>query len=333
MGKGEFMTKEKENTKPCLNKDEKGSPEDVTVNRRYKDNLFRFIFNDKKKLLGLYNALNHSNYEDPEELEINTLENVVFLNMKNDLSFVFNLGLYIFEHQSTYCPNMPLRDLHYISTLLEGMTQKKKIYSTKLVKFPTPHFVVFYNGEEEKEERKVLHLSDAFEQPEEDPELELKVTMININYGKNKELMDACKDLRDYAFYVQKVRDYAKIMDIEAAVDKAIEECIKNDVLTDILTKFKAEVKMVSLTEYDKELHEQTLKEESWEDGWEEGWESGKLETLLNIVRKKMEKGKSIEVIAEELETEKDKIERIYEVIKSATPDSTQEELLKILLS
>ena len=220
------MTKEKENTKPCLNKDEKGSPEDVTVNRRYKDNLFRFIFNDKKKLLGLYNALNHSNYEDPEELE-------------------------------------------------------------------------------------------------------LKVTMININYGKNKELMDACKDLRDYAFYVQKVRDYAKIMDIEAAVDKAIEECIKNDVLTDILTKFKAEVKMVSLTEYDKELHEQTLKEESWE----EGWESGKLETLLNIVRKKMEKGKSIEVIAEELETEKDKIERIYEVIKSATPDSTQEELLKILLS
>ena len=168
----------------------------------------------------------------------------------------------------------------------------------------------------------------------EDPEeLELKVTMININYGKNKELMDACKDLRDYAFYVQKVRDYAKIMDIEAAVDKAIEECIKNDVLTDILTKFKAEVKMVSLTEYDKELHEQTLKEESWEDGWEEGWELGKLETLLNIVRKKMEKGKSIEVIAEELETEKDKIEHIYEVIKSATPDSTQEELLKILLS
>ena len=168
---------------------------DSAVNYKYKDTLFRFIFNNRERLLGLYNALNHSDYTNADELEINTLENVVYLSMKNDLSFIFDFGLYIFEHQSTYCPNMPLRDLHYVSTLLEGLIPKKYLYSTKLLKIPTPHFVVFYNGETKLEDRKILKLSDMYEKQEEHPELELKVTLLNINYGQNEELMELCKDL------------------------------------------------------------------------------------------------------------------------------------------
>ena len=304
---------------------------DVAVNFKYKDTLFRFIFNDRKRLLGLYNALNHSNYKNAEDLEINTLENAVYLSMKNDLSFIFDLRLYIFEHQSTYCPNIPLRDLHYVSTLLEGMIPRRYIYSTKLVKIPAPHFVVFYNGEKEMEDRKILKLSDAFEKPEEHPDLELKVTMINVNYGRNTELMDVCKDLRDYSIYVQKVRTYAKTMDIRDAVEKAVKECIENNILTEILTKFRAEVEMISITEYDKKLHEQTLREDGFVDGREIGREEGRFKELLKLIQKKIMKEKTYETIAEELETDLAVVEQIGEVIKNAATDATQEELVEIL--
>ena len=238
--------------------------------------------------MGLYNALNHSDYKDANELEINTLENAVYLSMKNDLSFLFDARLYIFEHQSTYCPNIPLRDLHYVSTLLEGIIPKKYTYTTKLIKIPTPHFIVFYNGEKEMEDRKILKLSDAFERQEEQPQLELIVTMINVNYGRNKELMEACKDLGDYAIYVQKVRTYAKTMDIRDAVKKAVTECIENGILAEILTKFRAEVEMISITEYDKQLHEQTLMEDGFEagrqEGHQEGIEDGRFIELCSLV-------------------------------------------------
>ena len=256
------------------------------ANRNYKDTLFRFIFNDKEKLLGLYNALNHSHYISTKGLTINTLENAVYLNMKNDISFVFHFHLYLFEHQSTFCPNMPLRDLQYLSTILENMLKGKDLYSGTLIKIPSPHFVVFYNGKAKKEDRMVLKLSDAFYHHEEEPQLELLVTMININYGKNKEPMDACKDLRDYSIYVAKLRSYMDGYDgnidnnvtinnkknnhkltIEEAVERTIEECIKENILADILTKFQAEVKKMSILEYNAKLHEETLKKEGYEDG------------------------------------------------------------------
>ena len=343
--KGESMAKEKtskitnknttRNTKQEVGKQKKSESleqMDVIANNKYKDTLFRFIFNDKKRLLGLYNALNHSNYQNAEELEINTLENAIYLSMKNDLSFIFDLSLYIFEHQSTYCPNIPLRDLHYVSTLLEGMIQKKYIYSTKLVKFPTPHFIVFYNGEKEMPDRTILKLSDAFEKPEEDPELELKVTMINVNCGRNPELMEACKDLNDYSIYVQKVRIYAKIMDINEAVEKAITECIEGKILEEILTKFRSEAKMLSIMEYDKELHEQTIKEDYFEEGREIGREEGEIRNLLKLIQKKMIKAKTYETIAEELELDVFVVEQIGNVIKNIPKDTTQEELIKILV-
>ena len=161
------MTKEKTNLFTNQNQEQPYySMDGRKPNRNYKDTLFRFIFSDKEKLLGLYNALNHSNYEDATELEINTLENAVYLNIKNDISFVFEFNLYLFEHQSTFCPNMPLRDLQYVSAVLENLIKDFDLYSGTLVKIPSPHFVVFYNGKEKKEDRMVLKLSDAFQNKE-----------------------------------------------------------------------------------------------------------------------------------------------------------------------
>ena len=116
------------------------------VNRKYKDTLFRLLFSERKHLLSLYNAVNETNYTNEEDLEINTLENVIYLKMKNDISFLFGFSLNLYEHQSSVNPNMPLRDLFYVADLLQKIVKDKNLYSSCLVGIPTPKFVMFYNG-------------------------------------------------------------------------------------------------------------------------------------------------------------------------------------------
>ena len=77
------------------------------INRRYKDSLFRIAFREKKELLELYNAINGSDYKNPDELTIYTLEDIIFMNMKNDISFILCHMMNVYEQQSTYNPNMP----------------------------------------------------------------------------------------------------------------------------------------------------------------------------------------------------------------------------------
>ena len=372
------MTKEKTNLFTNQNQEQPYySMDGRKPTRNYKDTLFRFIFSDKEKLLGLYNALNNSNYEDATELEINTLENAVYLNIKNDISFVFEFNLYLFEHQSTFCPNMPLRDLQYVSAVLENLIKDFDLYSGTLVKIPSPHFVVFYNGKEKKEDRMVLKLSDAFQNKEKEPQLELLVTMININYGKNKELMDACKDLRDYSIYVAKIRSYMEgnggnienteihgnaentgtnenevtaesigndentataenkdnnnmiyKMTIEEAVERTIDDCIKEGILVDVLTKFRAEVKKLSIFEYNARLHEETLKKEGYEDGLEDGRIEGRTEGRIEgrkdereeIIRNAFRKGYTPEQIADFIGIPLEEILKVQESMFQTSP-------------
>ncbi len=146
------------------------------VQRNYKDRLFCMVFREKEALLSLYNAVNSSHYTDPEALEIVTLENAIYLNMKNDVAFLLdNYRLNMFEQQSSINPNMPLRNLFYVSHELEMLIDRKTLYGSKLVKIPTPKFVVFYNGTEEQPERLEMKLSDAFRVRNDEIQLELKV--------------------------------------------------------------------------------------------------------------------------------------------------------------
>ena len=126
------------------------------------------------------------------------------------------------------------------------------IYSSKLVQIPVPRFVVFYNGTQEQPERRGLRLSDAFEKKVSSPELEVTVTMLNINLGKNRELMEKCKTLREYCMFVECIRKYAAQMDIEEAVERAVTECIRNDILADFLSAQRAEVIAMSIFEYNE---------------------------------------------------------------------------------
>ena len=197
------------------------------------------------------------------------------MGMKNDLAFIIDTGLFLYEHQSTYNPNMPLRDLLYISAEYQKLVDDKSLYSSRLQKIPAPNFIVFYNGTEKKEERWENYLSESYETRMGDPNLELKVITLNINEGYNKELMEQCRILREYAQYVAKVREYAKEMELDAAVEQTIKECIREGILAEFLRRNKSEVVAMSIFEYDKEEEEKKLRKAEYEYGFDSGYDSG----------------------------------------------------------
>ena len=244
---------------------------ETTVNRTFKSTVFIMVFEDKKNLLELYNAMTGKHYTDPEQLEINTLENAVYMSMKNNLSFLIDGRLSLYEHQSTYNPNLPLRFLIYISQLYAGMTRNENLYGTKTIQIPPPEFVIFYNGEKDMPEETPLRLSDMYRIKVKNPKLELEAVMLNISGSNNSRL----KELKDYAVYTDKIRLYSKEQPLAEAVERAIDECIAEDVLKDFLTKHRAEAKAMSIFEYDQEKHIRQEREEAWEEGHAEGRSSG----------------------------------------------------------
>ena len=252
--------------------------ESVSINRTYKDRLFKIIFEDKKELLSLYNALTGKNYQNPDELEINTIDDVIYMHLKNDMSFILDDWQNLFEQQSTFNPNQPLRGFFYFADLYKVKYFGKKIYSTRLLKIPTPQYIVFYNGTTNMPDRKELRLSDAFQQPTEQPDIEVVAHMLNINYGHNKELMERCRKLKEYAQFIDIIRHYLrenKQWSNEQAISKAIDDCIQNNILRDILQKERLRVMASILSEFDEVGYKEMIRQEAYEDAYEEGHEAG----------------------------------------------------------
>ena len=295
------------------------------VYRSYKDRLFRMVFREKKELLGLYNAVNGTSYTDPEALTVVTLKNAIYMNMKNDLAVVMDFYMNLYEHQSTYNPNIPLRNLHYVAKELRSWSGGRTIYGRQLVKIPTPRFFVFYNGRDMQPERQVLKLSDAFMNPEEDPALELKVVMLNINLGRNKELMEQCHTLLEYAQFVDRLRTCEKSMGREEAVKHTVDTCIREGILRDFLLKYREEAIEMCIFEYDEEETLRQLGQQSYEEGVAAGIEQGKLvgeeQVRIQLICTKLKKGKKPEVIAEELEEDFSKVQSICEAARAFEPE------------
>lgn len=277
-------------------------------NRTYKTTIFAMLFEDKEHLLELYNAVSGKHYTNPEMLEINTLENAIYMAIRNDISFLIDARLSLYEHQSTYSPNLPLRFLLYISALYSSMTKDANLYGTKAIELPPPRFVIFYNGKDEQPDRQILKLSDLYTINEE-CSLELEAVMLNVNSGHNKELMEMSHTLWEYAEYTARVREYTETMELEEAVERAIEECIQEGILKEFLEKNRAEAKNMSIFEYDQERH---IKQER-EEAWEEGRKAGKRDMLWKLAEKKLRKGKTITEIAEELEESEETIKEILD--------------------
>ena len=263
------------------------------ANRQYKDTVFRMLFSEKENLLSLYNAATGNAYQNADDLKIVTLENAIYMGMKNDLAFMLETNIYLYEHQSTLNPNIPLRDLIYIGIEYQQYVDDKSLYSSRLQKIPAPKFMVFYNGTDAVDDRVELRLSNAYEHLAGEPDLELKVLMLNVNEGHNKELMEQCQTLKEYAIYVARVRKYTSEMNLNDAVARAIDECIKEGILVEFLRKNRSEVKMVSILEYDKEWEEKKLRKAEYEAGRSEGIEIGKSEGIEIGKTEGIEIGKS----------------------------------------
>ncbi len=266
----------------------------LSIRKKYKDALFRRCFEDKKDLLELYNALNGTDYEDADELKITTLEDCIYLSYKNDLSFIISATLNLYEHQSTYNPNMPIRGLIYFARIYEAYIKENKlsIYGKTLVSLPEPRYVIFYNGRDDEPDWQELRLSDAFKKENEEdggtakePALECIAVMLNINYDHNKELLDKCKRLHDYAYFVSEVnRNTAKGYPYEKAIGLAMEQCVKNDILADILGKHRSEVLNLLLNEFDVKSYENWIRNESREEGRAEGILLGKAYGIIELL-------------------------------------------------
>lgn len=290
-----------------------GKTNKVTVNREYKDRLFKLIFRDKKDLLELYNAINNSDYDNPDEIVINTLEDVVFMGMKNDLSFLIKDVLNLYEHQSTFSPNFPLRGLFYFADLYRNIVgDNPEIYSNRLIRLPMPQFIIFYNGTKKEPERRILKLSDAFVTNKKElvPSLECTAVMININLDSHSILLNKCRRLREYAEFVGRVKNYlTQGKTIEQAVNITATECIQEGILSDILSSHRQEVKNMLMTEFNEELF--LKREREW------ALEEGRLLILISLVRKKIQKSMSPQEIADLLEEDISIITGIYDILNT----------------
>ncbi len=251
------------------------------VNRKYKDRLFCILFGqDRDALLQLYNALNGSAYTDPSRLTVITLDNIIYMKMVNDLAFMVVGTLNLYEHQSTYNPNMPLRFLLYIAEEYDRIIhgQDANLYGEKLVTLPTPQCVVFYNGDRETADEELLRLSDAFQNKDVQTDLELTVHLRNINLGHNQSLMDGCPKLREYACLIGRVKEnLADGRTVKASVEEAVNYCLDRGILTDFLTENRSGVlgMLRLLTEYDEKKHIRLLKRDAREEGLAEGMAEG----------------------------------------------------------
>lgn len=272
------------------NRNRKGVMKLTEANRLYKDRVFKFIFGNpenKEWTLSLYNAVNGSNYRNPDDIQFNTIEDAVYMSMKNDVSFIILDEMNLWEHQSSFNPNMPMRFLTYGTQLYEKYTATSGYYkfSRKLQRLPKPHCICFYNGTEEQPEQQILKLSDAFGG---EGDIEVKVKMLNVNYGKNRALMETCQPLREYAWLVDRVREHQRVMqNLEAAVDASIDEMPDSFVIRTLIEAHRAGVKKMFLTEYDEEKMKEQERKEAFADGVDAGVAEANERVAADMLKKK----------------------------------------------
>lgn len=242
--------------------------------REYKSSVFSMLLETSEHALDAYNAVNGSHYTDPSQVMIQKLEDKILLSVRNDASFLLDSYLNLYEHQSIFNPNMPLRFLIYFSGMMKDMIQKNAydLYGRKRIPVPTPRFVVFYNGLEDRPEKEVFYLSDSYEHPCEEYELELSCEVYNINPGKNEELLRRSRVLFGYTRFVEKVRKFAKESDsLKKAVGRAIDECVEEGILAEFFIKRREEVLEMAALDFTFERREKLIARDNREEGREEG--------------------------------------------------------------
>jgi len=260
---------------------------DNNLNRQYKNDLFVFLFGQNKEFaLSLFNAMNNTSYDDPNEIVFNTIDNFVYISRKNDVSFLIENTMNIFEHQSTMNSNIAFRMFLYVSKLYEKYIYENKmdLFSSKLLKLPNPNFIVFYNGKQKTKDDRYVYLSDNM--AIKNGNIELKVRIINTNYGHNMHILNKCPALYEYSWFVDKLRNkrifYENNHDeqgLSRILDEVLDEMPDSFVIKDILMKNKAEVKDMLYSIEDEprmmKIHEEEIRNEGIIIGKKEGKKEG----------------------------------------------------------
>ena len=287
------------------------------VNRKYKDRLFRILFSEKEEAIKLFNAINGTEYDCVDDVIVNTLEQGLFIEGENDLSFIVMDLLNMYEHQSTYNPNMPLRYLEYIQHILKEyiILKKETLFSSTKVKLPQPRFIVFYNGEKEMPERWENRLSELYIRQTDTPELELTVLTLNINRGYNEEIKRKCPLLREYCRFIELIREYKRYMSLKEAVEKAREQSIEENVLKEFLLRHGGD-DIMSILEIGEEELSWVLRDErriGEEQGKEIGKEIGKEENTVEIIKNMLLEKMDISIISRMVKKSREYIQKIQD--------------------
>ena len=220
-----------------------------------------------------------------------TLENAIYLTMKNDVAVLFHDSIDLFEQQSTINENMALRGFFYAAREYEewliANELDQRIYSKRRIMIPAPKYFVMCNADEKMPEMWDEKLSDAFMKPS--PGYEWTAHVININAGHNKKIMNRCETLEGYAILIKMIRDNrAAGMTLDEAVTRAVNECIEKGILKKYLAMNKTEVFDMILYEFDQKAHDKIMYEDGKADGRVEGRVEGREEGILSSLKSLM---------------------------------------------
>lgn len=299
-------------------------------NTEIKSSAFTAYFSEPENAAQLFSALEGQEVS-PEDITYTTLEGVLFVARKNDMAFtVKNKVLVISEHQSTINYNMPLRSIIYYGRTMEKLVEPRKLYKEKRIPLPTPEFYVFYNGDARFPKESYMKLSEAYLEKKDHPMLELIVKVININLPVNHKLLEECRPLYEYSWFVQRIKDYMAIeKNLDNAVTKTIMDCKKEGIMVDFVQKHGTEAVNMLFTQWNME----DALVVRYEEGFEDGVEKGETIAMIKLVIRMCQKGKEAPVIAEELEVPLSTVAKICEAIKITETDDVQviyEQLQKI---
>lgn len=294
----------------------------LRLNKQYKDRLFKFLFGNpeyKELTLALYNSLNDSKHHNPDDLEIVTLEESVYINMKNDVSFLLSEELYMFEQQSTWNPNIPFRMLEYVVHQYEKLLDSSRSkYSSKMLEIPAPNFILIYNGSEDITVTE-LSLSDLFVGDTKRGMLELMVEVINLQPEKNPTLEQWCKPLYEYSWVVECMKEYIKDNRkdnvstelVGEALNHALQQMPADFYIKPILEKKKEEVIPMIFQEFNESEYQRIQEEDKQKDiadAEAKGDAKGQSKEKIATVKRMLKIGLPLDVIQQSTELSEEEI-------------------------
>ena len=275
------------------------------VNREFKDGMFRTLFNDKEKMLELYNAVSDEQMgkEAIDDIEALTIETPLYIGSRNDLAFLIDgKSMFFCEQQSTRSGNMALRLSSYFGKTLDMMFGSE-IYGTRKLMMAPPSFFVLIFGDKDTPELQVEPLSKHYTEKPPKNSMELVVNVYNICYSEDNKILKRSKTLREYSMFISFVNEYLdREMSLEEAVAASVKRAKEEGILVDFLNKYATEVEGM-LTGITVEEYGMVMKKE--------GFEDGKAVEKREIAKALKDKGVDIEIIAETSGLSVEEIEKL----------------------